>query len=424
MTFHWKKAVSVGFGLVAVFLIWPTYNQFLPVFLQAGNPQWAAESAAANPPLMETSGFGLSSTLAFFIMTWDNIINIFVQSWAGAKSDRTRSRWGRRKPWLMIGVPVAAVGFILIPFAGVLVALLLFIVITNMGMALFRAPTAALLGDLFPARQRSKARGIMAMMAGASGVVALIVGSLLFERVGRAAPFIFCAILMVAAAVIALILVREPSVTEPETAQSGGTVRQALRALWQTENRSGFWLLLAIGVSFMLIESLQTGISSFAVFVLGIPLAQAVRFGAILAVVLVLSAYASGLIATRFGRQQTINAGLIGLLITAVFCYFFVRTPFSFALILAPLGFCMSLIIINDLPLLYDIGGDGRIGAYTGVYFVATQLAAVLGPTLAGLATDLAGTHRVIFALAALWALVAVVVLRQVRAAQREGVYG
>lgn len=420
MTFNWKRAVSVGFGFVAIFLIWPTYNQFIPVFLQAGNPLWAAESAA--PTTTQVAGFGLSSSLAFFIMTWDNLINVFVQSWAGAKSDRTRSRWGRRKPWLMVGVPIAAAGFALIPFAGVLIALLFFILITNFGMALFRAPTAALLGDLFPPQQRSKARGIMAMMAGLSGIVALLVGSVLFERVGRPAPFIFCAVLMMAAAAIVLIFVREPAPGDLEPTQASGSVRQAFRALWQTEDRSGFRLLVTIGLTFMIAESLQAGLSSFAVFVLGIPLTQAVRFGAIFGLVVVLAAYPSGLVATRLGRQQTISAGLLGLLITTACCYFFVESPAGFAVILVPLGIFFSLIVINDLPLLYDIGDEGRIGAYTGVYFVATQSAAVLGPTIAGIATDITGSHRVIFAFAAFYALVAWLLLRRVRISRPAGV--
>jgi MFS family permease len=426
MSFNWKRAVAAGFGIVAVFLIWPTYNQFLPIFLQAGNPSWEANATLADPALTETAGFGLSSALAFFIMTWDNLLNIFVQSWAGARSDRTRTRWGRRKPWLMIGVPIAALGFVLVPFAGTLVTLLLFVTITNTGMALFRAPTAAYLGDLFPPQQRSQARGIMAMMAGLSGVLALVVGSLLFERLGRPAPFIFSAILMAAAATILLILVREPAAQERNESETKGTVRQALRALWQTENRSGIWLLLTIGLSFMVIESLQAGISSFAVFVLEIPLGQAARYGAIFALMLVLSAFASGLTASRFGRQRTINAGLAGLFLTAAGSYFFVQTPATFAIVLAPLGFFVSLIVINDLPLLYDLGDESRMGANTGIYFVATQSAAVLGPTLAGFVIDAGGSHRMIFAFAAICALLAWLLLRQVRMVQPspEGVFG
>jgi len=55
---------------------------------------------------------GLTSLVIGFIMTWDNIINMFFQPWVGARSDRTRTRFGRRKPWLMVGAPIAAVFFL------------------------------------------------------------------------------------------------------------------------------------------------------------------------------------------------------------------------------------------------------------------------------------------------------------------------
>src|SRR5690242_1062634 len=143
MKFNWKQAVFLGFGFMSIFLIWPIYNQFIPIFLQAGNPQWELEAGIVRPAFTDVAGFGLSPALAFFIMTWDNILNIFVQFWAGVRSDRTQTRWGKRKPWLMIGVPIAALGFGLIPFASTLTVMLLFIFITNIGMTLFRAPTAA-----------------------------------------------------------------------------------------------------------------------------------------------------------------------------------------------------------------------------------------------------------------------------------------
>jgi maltose/moltooligosaccharide transporter len=414
MKFNWKQAVFLGFGFMSIFLIWPIYNQFIPIFLQAGNPQWELESGVLHPSLTGVVGFGLSPTLAYFIMTWDNILNIFVQSWAGARSDKIWSRWGRRKPWLLIGVPIAALGFVLIPFARILALMLLFIFITNIGMALFRAPTASLLGDLFPPEQRSKARGITGVMAGIGGIVAIGVGSVLFERVGRAAPFIFSALFMIASMILVLIFVKEPRPKEPEVPESNIGIRETLRSIWQAKNRRTLWLLLTIGLSFMLWESLQVSISSFAVFVLGLPIEQAIRFGLLFAVALLLAAYPSGLIATRFGRQRTIGVGLGGMFVLTTMAYFVIRDPLSFAVMLVLAGLFLSLVVINDLPFLYDIGDESRTGAYTGIYFVATQTGAVVGPTLAGFLIDVSGNYRIVFVFASVCALLASLTLRRV----------
>lgn len=414
MKFNWKQAIFLGFGFMSIFLIWPIYNQFIPIFLQAGNPQWELESTVIPPAFTGITGFALSPALAFFIMTWDNILNIFVQTWAGTRSDRIRSRWGRRKPWLLVGVPIAALGFVLIPFAPTVVVMLLFIFITNIGMALFRAPTAAMLGDLFPPEHRSKARGIAGIMASIGGIGAIAVGSVLFERVGRAAPFIFSALLMIAAAILVLIFVREPRPKEPEKPESNNSLRETLRSIWKTENRSTLWLLLTIGLSFMMWEGLQVTISSFAVFALGLPVEQAIRFGLLFAIALLLAAYPSGLIATRFGRQRTITIGLGGLFTVMTIAYFVVRDPLSLAIILVLSGVFLSLVVINDLPFLYDMGDESRTGAYTGIYFMATQTGAVVGPTLAGFIIEMGGSYRIIFAFASFCALLALLTLRRI----------
>ena len=411
--FNWKKAVTVGFGFAAIFLIWPIYNQFVPIFLQVGNPQFELLAPIDSQSLTNISGFGLSSTLAFFIMTWDNIINIFVQSWAGARSDRTWTRWGRRKPWIVVGVPIAALGFIIIPFARTLIVLLMFILITNLGMAIFRAPTAALLGDLFLPKQRGKARGVTAIMAGLGGIFALFIGNLLFDRFGRPAPFIFSASLMVASIMIVLIFVQEPQKSKSELEVVKSTVGQTLRALWQTDHHAGIWLLLTIGLSFMTFESIQVGISSFAVFVLGLPLGQAGRLTAVFALALIITAYPSGLIGTRIGRKRAISIGLIGLVVSTVLSYFFIQSVAALIIALILLGGFSSIVLVNDLPFLYDIGDESRIGGYTGIYFVATQSAAVLGATLAGFSVDLAGTHRAIFAFSAACALLAFISIQR-----------
>ena len=68
---------------------------------------------------------------------------MLVSPWAGTKSDHTWTRFGRRKPWIMIGTPIAALALTLIPLANTIFAIMVFILITNFGMSLFRTPTVA-----------------------------------------------------------------------------------------------------------------------------------------------------------------------------------------------------------------------------------------------------------------------------------------
>ena len=39
MPFNWKRTFVVGFGFLGISVIWPIFNNFVPIFLQAGNPE-------------------------------------------------------------------------------------------------------------------------------------------------------------------------------------------------------------------------------------------------------------------------------------------------------------------------------------------------------------------------------------------------
>src|SRR5512139_3236520 len=188
---------------------------------------------------------GLASLVIGFIMTWDNIINMFFQPWVGARSDRTRTRFGRRKPWLMMGAPLAALFFMLVPFVRenfLLIALAIFG--TNIGMALFRSPTIAYLGDLFQPGERSKANGVINLMGGLGGAIALFAGGTLY-KIGVPLPFIVGAGVMLLAIVIVLIGVKEP---EPKAVSNAEETKQPgvldnFREVWRNTDKSGVFLL-------------------------------------------------------------------------------------------------------------------------------------------------------------------------------------
>lgn len=414
MSFNWKRAIAMGFGPAAFFFVWPLYNQLVPILLQAGYPLADRELLLAGGEALVGGirGFALAPATAFFIMTWDNIINIFAQPWIGARSDRTWNRFGRRKPWLMAGVPAAFLGFIFIPLAGSLPAILLAILVFNVGMALFRTPVVSWLADLFPAVHRSKANGVNGLLAGLAIVLSLVGGSLLLERFGRVAPFLGGGLMMLAAATLALILVKEPPqpVGEVERSES---IRQVLLALWQSEGRAPIFLLLTILFRFMVTESLTAGISSFAIFSLGLEVGEAVRLAALTAVSILLFSLPAGLIGERFGRRRTIHVALIGLFLTIAAGYFLVRSPQTLAGFLLLSGLFLAFATINELPLFYDAIQERDTGANTGIYFVAAQLAAVLGPTLAGISITGTGSYRSLLAYAAVCALLGWVTLQR-----------
>jgi len=420
--FTYSKTFIVGFGFLGISIIWPIFNQFIPLFLQAGNPQFEAQLLAEGRAVPDIIGFGLAPSLALFIMTWDNLINIFIQPWVGARSDRTWTRFGRRKPWILLGLPIAVVGFVLLPFAQTALALAVFILITNFGMALFRSPTVAWLGDLFLPEDRSKANGIINLMGGVGSLIAFLGGGYLFNNVGRAAPFIAGAILMIVALTVAVWRVREPRELGPgDSDEPQRPLRENLRLLAGDPSQRGlFYVLLGILLWFIGFNALEAGLSSFAVFSLGISPGSAAIYSASISLSFMLFALPAGLLGTHFGRRGVILTGLTGLTLLLVAGFFLIQGATAFIVVLALGGLFWALVNVNSLPMVYDFGDERLIGAFTGLYYFSSQLAAVLGPTLGGVVVDVMGDqYRWMFPFSALFMALAWLVMTRVRPPQR-----
>ncbi|NIV35916.1 MAG: MFS transporter, partial [Anaerolineae bacterium] len=214
----YKKTFLLGFGFLGVSVLWLLYNSYVPIFLQAGNPEFETQGAV-------TVGFGLSATLAGFIMTLDNIAAFFIQPVIGVLSDRTRTRIGRRMPYILVGAPIAAVAFVLIPVAvnqippelsgqtgllgGQLAFFMIAIGVMLLAMAAFRTPLIALMPDITPSPLRSKANGVINLMGGVGGLLAFFGGAALYN-VNKTLPFVVGAIVLVLASLIVFWRIKEP----------------------------------------------------------------------------------------------------------------------------------------------------------------------------------------------------------------------
>lgn len=392
--FPYGKTFILGLGFFGISIIWPLFNNYVPIFL---------------------AELGLSATIVGFIMTWDNYLNMFVQPVVGEMSDRTRTKLGRRKPWMLVGAPIAAAFFVLVPALRTATGIMFVILITNIGMALFRSPTVALLGDLFPAEQRSTANGVINLMGGLAAVLAFLVGGALYQ-IGRITPFVFGSLVMLAAILAVLLLVKEPEAPQPSQKERiGAGFLTDLKEVLSSQDRSGLLVLLAILCWFVGYNALETWLSSFGNFTLGIDAGRMSIITTGFALLFVIFALPSGLIATRFGRKRTILVGITGL--TVLFALgWFVQNEAMLIGMLVLAGICWALINVNSLPMVYDVGGDERIGTFTGLYYFASSIAAVAGPQLVGVLIDLTDkNYRVMFFFAAAFMLAAGLLMSRVR---------
>lgn len=394
--FPWRKTFILGFGFFGISIIWPVFNSFIP-------------------PMLEKLGLGAG--IIGFIMTWDNLINLFFQPWVGARSDRTISRFGRRKPWLMVGAPLAALFFILVPFVRdnfILIAL--GILGTNLAMALFRSPTVAYLGDLFKPEDRSQANGVINLMGGLGGAVALFGGGTLY-KLGVPLPFIVGAGVMLIAILIVLIAVKEPPREVPliPDAEKQPGVLDNFREVWRNADKSGMFLLGAIFSWFVGWNAMEAFFTLYGINVLGIDAGDGSRMLTAFAAALIVFAIPSGLIATRIGRKRTITIGLAGMFVGLVIG-FIVRNQTVLLILLGVMGGFWALVNINSLPMVYDLGGEERIGALTGLYYFASSAAAITGPIVGGGLIDLTGkNYAIVWIFSAVFIALAAGLMQRVR---------
>jgi len=385
MKFNYGKTFLLGFGFFGVSVIWGLYNAFVPLFL--------------------ANKFHLAPAFIGFFMTLDNIAALLIQPPVGAWSDRLRTPIGRRIPFILIGAPIGALAFGLIPLASVLP---LFVACTStllLSMAFWRTPIIALMPDITPSSYRSQANGIINFMGGLGAIIAFLGGSALY-KINPAFPFWLGSILVILAAILVFIFIKEPKVYEEQTKEEISLI-SSLRDVLRDPDRSALRILLAIFSWFVAYSAIEAFFTLYANKHLGLEEADGARLLGQLSLIFVLFAIPSGYIGSKIGRRITIMSG-IALMTLAMWMMYFLPAPVLITvlgkapvlgtitvlgLLLMLAGFAWSLININSLPMVVDMTDAVHLGTYTGLYYLFSTLAAIAGPNINGWLVQLTGNN-------------------------------
>lgn len=364
---NYKNTFLLGFGFFCISIVWPLYNAFVPVFI---------------------SKYISSTMLIGFVMTFDNIAAITLQPFFGALSDRTNTRYGRRMPYLMIGIPISALFFTLIPFEFNFVTLIAAAMGFNIMMSIYRAPTVALMPDITPSEHRSKANGIINLMGGIGAVMALFIGPILYDM-NRIYPFAAAGVIMLIALFILVKTIKEPEKPAQEDKETIGILKAFVEVI-RDKDKSALLILVAIFLWFVAYQGVEALFSLYGLNYIGIKESTAARLLSFFSLTFLIFAIPSGFIATKIGRKKTIMTGIIGLLIVFVLITFFKNTTYI-AVLMAIGGIFWAFININSFPMVVEMTTENKIGAYTGLYYFFSSLAAITGPPLLGFIVDHVG---------------------------------
>ncbi|WP_040164643.1 MFS transporter [Microbacterium gorillae] len=320
---------------------------------------------------------------------------------AGMLSDRTRTRFGRRRPWALGGVLMAAVFLVAtgmvhgpwpvgLTWTGV-----------SVGLAVASAAFTAMIADQLPEQQR----GTAASLASSAQAVGIIVGVgtvVLFGLGVFAGYLVLAGIIAVVGSVAALLLPDPPPTHEEE--HSPGNRRDALRDpdfAWMLAGRLVLNIGNALGTTlllFFLMYGLGQGSAAEDNLLIAI---------LVYTVFVVLASFLSGWWSDRTGRRRiptVVSAAIQGVAAALlVFSPTWTMTLIAAALLGVGYGAFMTTGLAFATDLLPD---PARHARDLGVVTVTAALGQLLGPLIGGVLVAAVGGFWLLFAASAVLSLV------------------
>lgn len=365
----WALAV----GMVGIQATFATYNAFLPLLYR---------------------DFLDSRALIGLLMGTDNLVGLLLIPIVGAWSDRLDSPHGRRLPFVVLAIPVAALTFAAIPFAAVaLWTLILTEVAFTAAMHTYRAPYVAMLVDHTPPTLRARTSGIAQFVGGLGVVLSFAVVAPLYDT-DRRLPFVVGAgLLLVGLVVIWRRAERFPAHVDNEPLGRRNPVRDVadeLRALTRPTHRARRTLLVALLLAFGALGGLQAMFPLYATESLGLSEGRAAQLLTAFAGAFLVASLVAGWVGTRLGALPTMQVALVALTCgwTAAGL---VTDAGAVTGLLVLGGLLWAMFVIPAVALMADLGGRDRIGFVLSLYYVFTMLGQMVGPLLLGSTMDLLG---------------------------------
>ncbi|WEG08418.1 MFS transporter [Microbacterium horticulturae] len=373
------RRVSVGFIValaVANFGIWIALLTPVIVTLQLKVVELVSD-AAARPRALSV------------ILVVGSVAGIVVNPIAGRLSDRTTSRFGMRRPWLLGGAVLLVIGAVMIGVSSGLGLAIAGWLVTMVGLNILLAVLTALVPDHVPERRRGLVSGMMGVGQALGGLIGAGLAFGLSQAPTLLPAFLVPALIAAVTIVIVLFVLKDRRITRAERppldlaaffASFWVSPRRAPDFAWAWASRFLMFLGLATVINYQLYYLVaQLGFTEATATAL-VPAGTAAQT---IAVILVSAIFAP--LSDRIGRRKIFVtlAALVGV-VGFTLMGFATALPMYFVA-MALVGAAQGVYFSVDLALVTDVlpSRERDAGKDIGVFNLSNLIPQFVGPAIA-----------------------------------------
>jgi MFS family permease len=329
-----------------------------------------------------------------------SVFSTTITPLSGALSDRTRSRFGRRTPWIVLGALIGGGALMLVPYAQGMISITATWLVASISLNSMQTPITTVIAERLPASERGVASGIVgaAMTGGVSA--GTIFGGLLAHNMRFAYGVLGLGIM---AACVAFVFLN-PEPRTPREPPPPFRLGAFLRSFWvdPRQHPDFAWAFLGRFTIYMGYQAVGTYLLYILEDHIGLSQVDAnqtiARLASITFVALMFASVGSGWLSDRIGRRKPLVFGA-ALFMAAAVCAPVVAPSIPGMIVYAVLiGIGYGAFMSVDLALMTQVlpdrpGASDSTGKDLGLLATAINVPQILSPVLAAALLSATGNN-------------------------------
>lgn len=390
MKLNYKRTVLIGFAFMSILAFWQFYDQVIPYILD--------------------EKFPLSTTQTNAFMAVDNILAVFMLPLFGKLSDRTKSKLGKRTPYILYGTIAAVILMCTLAFFeknlnfwGFIITLMVLLIV----MAIYRSPAVAYMPDVTEKPLRSKGNAVINLVGYIGGIFSTILMMIMLksetvtingvEKKVYASDqsftpvFLIVAAFMLISVLIMVLTVKENKVlAETNIKDDREEETGVVKKLSKPVVKSLVLILISVFLWYSAYNGVTTSFSRYCINVWNIDLGTSSMFLTVATLAAIVAFVPLGILSSKIGRKKSVLVGVATITIAYASTIFInaqtaEKSPWIMYIIFAVIGISWAAINVNSFPMVVEMCAGADVGKYTGYYYTFAMSAQVITPILSAI---------------------------------------